>query len=104
MTAAPRVLRLHPDDNIAVAATDLRAGEKVEHDGVFIIVERDTPIGHKIAIRAIAPGERVMKYRVPIGSATQAIAPGAYVHTHNLKSDYIATYTLEGARPAEEER
>lgn len=94
MSEIPRLLRLHAGDNIAVAATDLRAGEKVEFDGGFIAVERDTPTGHKIAVRSIAPGERVMKYRVPIGSATAAIAPGDYVHTHNLKSDYIATYTL----------
>lgn len=94
MNSVPPLLRLHPDDNIAVAATDLRAGEEVEFDNASITIERDTPTGHKIAVRGIAPGERVMKYRVPIGSATQAIAPGAYVHTHNLKSDYIPTYTL----------
>jgi hypothetical protein len=33
----------------------------------------------------------VIKYGAPIGSATRDIAPGEYVHTHNLKSDYLPT-------------
>jgi len=32
---------------------------------------------------------------VPIGSATRAIKAGEHVHLHNMKSDYIPTYTLE---------
>ena len=42
--------------------------------------------------RPIAAGEKVFKYGAPIGSATQPIAPGDYVHTRNLKSDYLPTY------------
>lgn len=96
-TTIRRLLRLHPDDNIAVAAADLKAGETVSFEGIDLTLERDTPTGHKVALRAIRPGERIVKYKVPIGSATKPIAPGAYVHTHNVKSDYIATYTLPGA-------
>lgn len=40
--------------------------------------------GHKYAIRAIAPGELVIKYGMPIGRATRAIAVGEHVHTQNL--------------------
>ena len=46
------------------------------------------------AMRAIAAGERIVKYNCPIGSATAPIAPGDYVHTHNVASDYLPTYTL----------
>ena len=41
-------------------------------------------------------GERIVKYGAPIGSARGDIAPGAYVHTHNLASDYIPTWDREG--------
>ncbi len=95
MAEIPRLLRLDAADNIAVAASDLAAGEVVVVDGVALTLERATPTGHKVAVRPIAPGEKIVKYRTPIGSATAAIAPGAYVHTHNLASDYIATYTLD---------
>ena len=93
MSPSP-LLRLDAGDNIAVATSDLAAGMTVELDGLSITLERATPTGHKVAVRPIAAGDKVIKYRVPIGSATRAIAPGDYVHLHNLKSDYIATYTL----------
>jgi hypothetical protein len=89
-----RLLQLDPGDNIAVATADLRQGAVVAVGDREIRLERDVPTGHKVAIRAIAAGEKVVKYRVPIGSAITAIRPGDYVHIHNLKSDYIATYTL----------
>nr|WP_316655898.1 UxaA family hydrolase [uncultured Gellertiella sp.] len=92
----PSLLILDASDNIALARRDLVRGTVVTVDGAAITLERDTPTGHKLAIRAIAPGEKVIKYRTPIGSARLAIAPGDYVHIHNLKSDYLPTYTLSG--------
>lgn len=92
------LLQLAPTDNVAVAARDLAAGEAVRLGDVEIRLAQAVPTGHKIAVRAIAMGEKVIKYRIPIGSATRPIAPGDYVHTHNLKSDYIPTYTLEPGR------
>jgi hypothetical protein len=37
----------------------------------------------------------VYKCGVPIGSAKETIRAGSHIHLHNLKSDYIATYTLD---------
>ena len=43
--------------------------------------------GHKIALRPIAEGRRrCVKYGVTIGFATEPIAAGAWVHTHNCRS------------------
>lgn len=64
-----QTLQIHPADNVAVILTD------------------DSPVaprGHKIALRSIAAGEPVVKYGFPIGHATQDIAEGEWVHTHNL--------------------
>jgi altronate dehydratase len=88
----PRLLQLAPGDNICAARTAIAAGETIQIDGRDVTVPVPIPTGHKIAVRAIAPGEKVFKYGAPIGSATQPIAPGDYVHTHNLKSDYLPTY------------
>ncbi|MBV7334560.1 UxaA family hydrolase [Chloroflexi bacterium TSY] len=52
-------------------------------------------LGHKIAARDIQAGEKIMKYGVPIGSAKTDIRQGDHVHLHNIKSDYIPTYTLD---------
>lgn len=89
------LLVLDPGDNIGVATRPLPQGHVVSLGGQNIVLARATPTGHKVAVRAIAPGERVVKYGVPIGSATTTILPGDYVHTHNLKSDYIPTWTLD---------
>jgi altronate dehydratase small subunit len=91
-----RILVLAPEDNVAVACCDLAAGETVVIDGRPVTLDRDIPTGHKLARRAIAAGGTVLKYGAPIGSARAAIAPGSYVHTHNLKSDYIPTWDREG--------
>lgn len=96
MSDDPRILVLAPADNVAVACRDLPAGETVRIDGGEVTLEREVPTGHKLARRAIAAGETVLKYGAPIGSARAAIAPGTYVHTHNLKSDYIPTWDREG--------
>ena len=44
------------------------------------------PAGHKVAVRAIGQGEEIRRYGQIIGFATQPIAPGQHVHTHNLVS------------------
>ncbi len=87
-------MKLAPQDNVAVALRALRTGEAVALDGATLVADRDVAVGHKIAARAIAAGETIVKYNCPIGVATQPIAAGAYVHTHNVKSAYLPTYVL----------
>lgn len=87
-------MKLAPQDNVAVALRPLRAGEPVLLDGITVNIERNTAVGHKVAACGIAAGDIIVKYNCPIGIATQAIAAGAYVHTHNVKSGYLPTYTL----------
>jgi hypothetical protein len=87
-------MKLSPRDNVAVALRPLRAGETVTLDGTPCIVDRDIAVGHKLAARAIAQGETILKYNCPIGVATQPIPAGTFVHTHNVASSYLPTYTL----------
>ncbi|MCS7304191.1 MAG: UxaA family hydrolase [Thermoguttaceae bacterium] len=85
----PRLFRLSPEDNIRVALQELKPGERILVEGQWLQVQDRIPAGHKVAIRPIAVGEKVIKYGCPIGSATQPIQPGQHVHTHNLQSDYL---------------
>lgn len=87
-------MRLSPPDNVAVALRSLKAGEVVALDGVLLTISRHVAVGHKLAARAIAKGETVVKYGCPIGTATADIAPGESVHTHNVASNYLPTTTL----------
>lgn len=94
----PRLIRLDPRDNVAVVRQRLEAGHPVQVGGATAVPATDIPLGHKVACRPIAPGDKVLKYGAPIGSATAFIAPGEHVHVHNMKSDYTATHTLDEAR------
>lgn len=75
------VVRLHPEDDVAIARRQLLEGMPVV-DGV--IVRGLIPAGHKVAARLINQGEPVKRYGQIIGFATRTIAPGEHVHTQNL--------------------
>lgn len=83
------LLRLHEKDNVLTALIPLRAGDRLCLEGAEYLVPDDLPIGHKLAARNISPGEKIIKYGAPIGSATSLIKRGEHVHTHNLQSDYL---------------
>ena len=93
-----RLLLLDEADNVVVATTRVRVGETLTLEGARITLPADLPIGHKLARRMIAAGEKIVKYGAPIGSATTDIAAGAHVHVHNVRSDYTPTYHLEDTR------
>jgi altronate hydrolase len=74
-------IELHPNDDVLIARNDLPAGSDAA-DGIRTLT--DIPAGHKVARRAIAAGAPVRRYNQVIGYATEDIAPGAHVHTHNM--------------------
>jgi altronate hydrolase len=76
-------LRLHPQDNVLVARTDVEIGTPVSAEN--LVVQSRVPAGNKIAARAIHKGEPVLKYNTVIGFASVEIAAGALVHNHNIE-------------------
>lgn len=90
-----RLLRLHAADNVLTVIATLEAGARLRVGDAEVVAPARLPLGHKIAARAIAAGEKIVKYGAPIGSATRAIAPGEHVHTHNVQSDYLPTFLRE---------
>jgi len=55
-------------------------GKKVEVTALDSI-----PVYHKMAVKAVEKGGRVIKYGELIGIASQDIVPGQHVHTHNVE-------------------
>jgi altronate hydrolase len=78
-------LVLHPSDNVAVLSARAQAGEDPLRLGVPLAAPLSA--GHKIARRAIAAGDPVLKFGQFIGRATADIAAGAHVHTANCVFD-----------------
>ena len=103
---APTTIRLHPQDNVAIALADLQPGFTLP-EGVTLA--QPVPRGHKIALAPIAPGANVVRYGQIIGAATQPIAPGEHVHSHNLgmgahDTDYAFSTDLRPLPPVEAPR
>jgi len=79
-------------DVVAVAVADLTPGETIqarvldESHAVTVMVREAIPLGHKVALFDVPQGQDVIEYGERIGRATQAIAAGAHVHVHNVKS------------------
>ncbi|MEO7495048.1 MAG: UxaA family hydrolase [Massilia sp.] len=88
------LLLMSAEDNCLIARTALAAGTEVLIDGQSVVLPDTIQIGHKLARQSLRPGDKVLRYGAIIGSVTVPIAIGAHVHTHNLESDYIPTYTL----------
>ncbi|HEV7247847.1 MAG TPA: altronate dehydratase family protein [Shinella sp.] len=76
------LIRLNPADNVAVAREQIEPAAMPDIDGLRPL-ER-IPRGHKIATAVIARGQAVTKYGQTIGFASDDIAVGAHVHSHNL--------------------
>ncbi|MDA8062346.1 MAG: altronate dehydratase family protein [Actinomycetota bacterium] len=86
MTAAT-LLRLHPDDPVAITRGGLEPGSAASvPGGPELRVAEAVPAGHKVSLVEIPAGAVVTKYGQPIGVATVEVAPGRHVHTHNLVS------------------
>ena len=81
------LVRLHPDDPVAVTRGALEPGSSaVVPGGPELQVLDAVPAGHKVALAEIPAGALVTKYGQPIGVSTTAVHPGQHVHTHNLVS------------------
>ena len=91
-------IRLFPTDNVLVLTRSFEVGETIELGDIRRTLETPIGLGHKIAACAISSGEKILKYGAPIGSATAPIEPGEHIHLHNMKSDYLPTFTLDEGR------
>jgi altronate dehydratase len=83
----PNAIRMHANDNVAVAISGIKSGERATLDGgAPVTVNQDIPRGHKLAVHQIAKGQDVLKYGEVIGAAKDSIQIGDHVHVHNLES------------------
>ena len=77
-------LILHPSDNVAVLKQAVAPGDELRNGTLQLQLTQKIGAGHKIALQNIAAGDPVRKYGQFIGQASEPIAAGAHVHSHNL--------------------
>jgi altronate hydrolase len=76
-------IRLHEQDNVLIARSDLAIGTRIEREGLTL--RSQVAAGNKIAARAIRKGEPILKYDIVIGFAAVDIPAGTFVHSHNME-------------------
>ncbi|WP_373512467.1 UxaA family hydrolase [Persicitalea sp.] len=80
-----KVLKVHPNDNVIVALTDLAKSEEVVLDGESYTLTEDIDAKHKFAARDFMPGDEVQMYGVLVGKAQNEIRRGSWLNVFNTK-------------------
>ena len=90
-------IKIHPEDQVAVALKPLSSGTVLVIDGQEITLMEDIPQGHKFALVSLEVNNPVIKYGAPIGIMKEAVKKGGWIHTHNMKTGLgdLLTYTYE---------
>lgn len=82
-----KVLRVDSRDNVLIALTDLRQGERVHLREQTYTLVTDVPVKHKFAVRDLAQGDPVLMYGVMVGKALVPIRCGETITTKNTRHD-----------------
>jgi altronate hydrolase len=82
-----RLLKIHPQDNVLVALTNLRKGEEVAYEDFRCTLLTDVPAKHKFATVDIAVGDKIIMYGYLVGRAAEPIRKGEVITTRNTRHD-----------------
>lgn len=89
-----KAILIHPNDDLAVALQDLKAGETVQVDGSNILLQADVKAKHKFATKNFETGDEVHMYDVIVGIARKPIAKGDVLTMDNT-AHKSASYQLD---------
>lgn len=82
------LIKINPDDNVAVAIHPLKKGENITvNDQNIITIQEDIPAGHKVALKDFNVNENIIKYGYPIGHTIIPISQGYWVNEKNIRTN-----------------
>jgi (2R)-sulfolactate sulfo-lyase subunit alpha len=91
--SVPHLLVHDHADNVGVvvvedlaAGTDMLCVVTADNSDFRLTSRQPIPIGHKVALTELKPGDTVIKYGQDIGKIVQNVSRGEHVHVHNLKT------------------
>jgi (2R)-sulfolactate sulfo-lyase subunit alpha len=80
-------------DSVGVVVVEgLKAGQPLtgwimdQDKEIKVQAQNDIPIGHKLAIKALANNDTVIKYGIDMGKVVAPIQAGQHAHVHNIKT------------------
>lgn len=99
-----KIIKIHNNDNVAVAVETIKAGEIFTVDGREIVAREEIPAGHKVALNNMKGQTEVIKYGYSIGTVTKDVTEGEWIHTHNIKTGLgdVLDYTYSPVELQEE--
>ena len=81
------------EDKVAVVVVEgVSAGTAMtgwimdEDKTIDVKATQDIPIGHKVALVDMQPGDTVVKYGIDMGKVVAPIKKGEHAHVHNIKT------------------
>jgi len=80
-----RFLKIHPNDNVWVALSDLNAGETVTVNNKQLVLADNIPAKHKFVEKEFNTDDEIIMYGILVGKAIQPIKAGGVIGTHNVK-------------------
>lgn len=86
-----KFIKINPADSVVVCLQAMSKGETIEIDGKTVILDQDTPAGHKVIIDDTPEGADIIKYGYPIGHAMKNLKAGEWVNENNLKTNLSGT-------------
>ncbi len=91
-----RFLKIHPDDNVGVALTNLKTGEVIAENGFCFTLTEDIPAKHKFTLTALQPQDDIRMYGLLVGKAVRPIPQGAAITTQNVRHQTAGyAYTIK---------
>lgn len=80
-----KLLKIHPNDNVAVALVNLQESEVYNIGGQTVEVIESIDAKHKITLQDIKEGDVIRMYGVVVGKAVKNIDKGGRISTQNIK-------------------
>ena len=80
-------LKINALDNVAVAISDLKAGEIIIDRENEIVLKDDVPAGHKVTLKDLSEGENVIKYGYPIGHVRHSVEAGKWINENQIQTN-----------------
>src|SRR5687768_11499762 len=80
-----KITKVHPDDNVLVALSNLEEGDFVEYGVAAFRLPTRVPAKHKFVTADMREGDEIKMYGVLVGKVQVPIVKGGVITTANIK-------------------
>ncbi len=91
-----QLIKVHPNDNVAIALVDLSKGDHIEFEDIRLELRSDVPAKHKINLQPLSKGDKIYMYGVLVGTAKKELEKGVQLTTENVIHESAITTGRNG--------